>query len=152
MNAALSWTHRWKKKERKKRKSGYLAGAAKNVIPGHVRAAESFPWFCPWHGEGQENSWEPRQSPTDPRCSHLARALPVPFLVQCLYLSPQWKGEKKKKRTGNAVFQLWNWLFFCQLLSCAFPRFIPDVANLEWRWRSYAEAIQTSRRSWRSRF
>lgn len=68
---------------------------------------------------------------------------PRPFSCSVsLPLSPVKGRIKKKKRTGSAVFQLWNWLFFCQLLSCAFPRFIPDVANLEWRRQSYAERIQ----------
>lgn len=60
------------------------------------RAAKSFPWFCLWHSEGQENSWEPLQSPADPRCSYLSLFSPaspppppISFLLQYLYLSPQ---------------------------------------------------------------
>lgn len=81
-----------------------------------MRAAESFPWFCLWHGEGQENSWEPLQSPTDPRCSHRVRSLPVPFLLQCLSTSlPSGRVEKKNWQRCVPVVKLVVFVANCLL-------------------------------------
>lgn len=60
------------------------------------------------------------------------------FFSISLPLSPV-KGWKKELATLCSSCEIG--CFCCQLLSCAFPRFVPDVANLEWRWESYAVAI-----------
>lgn len=91
------------------------------------RAAKSFPWFCLWHSEGQENSWEPLQSPADPRCSYLSFFSPALSLHLfsssiSLRLSPVKEGEKKQ--TGKAVFQLWN--------GCCLPIAFPPRCSQSW--------------------
>lgn len=49
---------------------------------------------------------------------------PRPFSSSVsLYLSPQWKVEKK--RTGNIVFQLWNCLFLLPTAFLHFPTLCP---------------------------
>lgn len=74
-------------------------------------ATKWLPRLCLWHGEGQDNSCEPPQTPADPRCS----SLPHPPPLSSSSLPPQWNPKEAKLRSNY------------ELLFTHAPRFNKDI-------------------------
>lgn len=79
---------------------------------------------------GNSDSWEPSQSPADPRCSSLPLSLQLfPLSLFSFTISTP---RPSVEKTGKAVFQLWNSCFRQLLLSPSppYPRCSPSCVKM----------------------